>query len=117
MSAPTQRNAEQKFWQNPELVEGFLRFLDPAATLQLALAHKKTRSILQGSWAWKCLVKRNSPLAEQDVDHLVAIMKLKKDARNHILDNHRNMRDSIPTYACRQFELKCTTTRPRSRFL
>ena len=86
MSASSRRNAEQKFWQNPELVEGFLKFLDPAATLQLALAHKKTRSILKGSWAWKCLVKRNSPLAEQDVDHLVAIMKLKKDARNHILD-------------------------------
>ena len=51
MSAPTQKNAEQKFWQNPELVEGFLRLLDPAATLQLALAHKKTRSIVQGSWA------------------------------------------------------------------
>ena len=97
MSAPTQRNAEQKFWQNPELVEGFLRFLDPAATLQLALAHKKTRSILQGSWAWKCLVKRNSPLAEQDVDHLVAIMKLKKDARNHILDVfHSICETSIP---------------------
>ena len=96
MSAPTQRNAEQKFWQNPELVEGFLRFLDPAATLQLALAHKKTRSILQGSWAWKCLVKRNSPLAEQDVDHLVAIMKLKKDARNHILDVFHSICETSP---------------------
>ena len=96
MSAPTQRNAEQKFWQNPELVEGFLRFLDPAATLQLAMAHKKTRSILQGSWAWKCLVKRNSPLAEQDVDHLVAIMKLKKDARNHILDVFHSICETSP---------------------
>ena len=86
MPLSRQCEAEQKFWQNPELVDGFLQFLDPAETLQLALAHKKTRSILKGSRAWRLLIKRNSPLTEQDVDHLVAILMLKKDARDHILD-------------------------------
>ena len=67
MSLSIQKEAEHKFWQNTELVEGFLKFLDPEATFQLALAHKKTRSILKGSWAWRCLVKRKSHLTEQDV--------------------------------------------------
>ena len=31
MSLSTQRESEQKFWQDPELVDGFLRFLEPAA--------------------------------------------------------------------------------------
>ena len=31
VSLSTQREPEQKFWQDPELVDGFLRFLDPAA--------------------------------------------------------------------------------------
>ena len=86
MPLSSHSEAERKFWQNPELVDGFLQFLDPAETLQLALAHKKTRSILKGSRAWRLLIQRNSPLTEQDVDHLVAILMLKKDARDHILD-------------------------------
>ena len=73
-------------WQTPELVEGLLPFLDPASTLELALAHKKTRSILKGSRVWKHLIKRSSPVDLDVVDHLVAIMKLMKDARGHILD-------------------------------
>ena len=47
MPLSRQCEAEGKFWQNPELVDGFLQFLDPAETPQLALAHKKTRSILK----------------------------------------------------------------------
>ena len=86
MSRSGSREAERKVWQTPELVEGLLPFLDPAATLELALAHKKTRSILKGSRVWKHLIKRSSPVDLDVVDHLVAIMKLMKDARGHILD-------------------------------
>ena len=85
MSRSGSREAERQVWQTPELVEGLLPFLDPAATLELALAHKKTRSILKGSRVWKSLIKRSS-FWNDDVDHLVAIMKLMKDARGHILD-------------------------------
>ena len=31
VSLSTQRESEQKFRQDPELVDGFLRYLDPAA--------------------------------------------------------------------------------------
>ena len=31
VSLSTQRESEQKFWQDPELVDGFLECLDPAA--------------------------------------------------------------------------------------
>ena len=86
MSRSVQREAEWKVWQTPELVEGLLPFLDPASTLELALAHKKTRTILKGSRVWKRLIKRSSPVDLDVVDHLVAIMKLMKDARGHILD-------------------------------
>ena len=86
MSRSGSREAERKVWQTPELIEGLLPFLDPASTLELALAHKKTRSILKGSRVWKHLIKRSSPVDLDVVDHLVAIMKLMKDARGHILD-------------------------------
>ena len=76
MSRSGSREAEQKVWQTPELVEGLLPFLDPASTLELALAHKKTRTILKGSRVWKRLIKRCSPVDLDVVDHLVAIMKL-----------------------------------------
>ena len=85
-------------WQTPELVEGLLPFLDPASTLELALAHKKTRSILKGSRVWKSLIKRSSPVDLDVVDHLVAIMKLMKDARGHILDLLVSICDPTPDY-------------------
>ena len=86
MSRSGSREAERKVWQTPELIEGLLPFLDPASTLELALAHKKTRSILKGSRVWKSLIKRSSPVDLDVVDHLVAIMRLMKDARSHIFD-------------------------------
>ena len=54
--------AEQKFWQTPELIEGLLLHLDPESTLRLAQAHEMTRDILQGSIVWNNLIKRCSPL-------------------------------------------------------
>ena len=60
------------------------------------------------SWLWRTrrraassriLIQRNSPLTEQDVDHLVAILMLKKDARDHILDVlHSICETNTPTW-------------------
>ena len=75
------------FWQTPELLQGLLPFLDLESTLRLAQAHEKTRSILQGSRAWRNLIKRNSPLDQPDkVKHLVAILKLMEDTESNMLD-------------------------------
>ena len=57
-----QSEAEAKFWQMPELIEGLLLYLDPMSTLRLAQAHEKTQNILQGSRVWNNLIKRSSPL-------------------------------------------------------
>ena len=79
--------AEQKFWQTPELVQGLLPYLDLESTLRLAQTHKKTQSILQGSRVWTNLIKRSSPLNQLDrVEHLVAILKLLEDTESNMLD-------------------------------
>ena len=79
--------AEQKFWQTPEVIEELLKFLDLESTLRLARTHKMTQSILQGNWAWKNLIKRTHPLNRVDkVDHLVEILKLMEDTRDNVLD-------------------------------
>ena len=57
--------AEQKFWQTPELVQGLLPFLDLESTLRLAQVHEMTRCILQGTRVWNNLIKRSSPLNER----------------------------------------------------
>ena len=47
MSLSTQRESEQKFWQDPELVDRLLRFLDPAA-LGTTLVTVEDLDILRG---------------------------------------------------------------------
>ena len=79
--------AEQKFWQTAELVQGLLPYLDLESTLRLAKTHQKTRSILQGSRVWTNLIKRSSPLHQMDkVEHLVDILKLLEDTESNMLD-------------------------------
>ena len=78
--------AEEKFWQLPELIEELLKFLDLESTLQLARAHERTRNILQGSKAWNNLLKRSSLYSWSDLKPLVAILKLMKDTKSNLLD-------------------------------
>ena len=79
--------AEQKFWQTPELIEGLLLYLNPESTLRLAVAHERTRNILQGSRVWNNLIKRCSPFNRMGkVDHMVAILKLMEDTKANMLD-------------------------------
>ena len=79
--------AEQKFWQTAELVQGLLPYLDLESTLRLAHTHQKTQSILQGSRVWTNLIKRSSPLHQLDkVEHLVDILKLLEDTESNMLD-------------------------------
>ena len=78
--------AEEKFWQLPELIEELLKFLDLESTLQLARAHERTRNILQGRKAWNNLLKRSSLNAWSDLKPLVAILKLMKDTKSNLLD-------------------------------
>ena len=96
---PTSKSeAEQMFWQTPELVQGLLPFLDLDSTLRLAQAHEKTQSILQGSRAWRNLIKRNSPLDEQDkVKHLVTILKLMEDTESNMLDLQDTICEANPS--------------------
>ena len=73
----------------------------------MASCSSSTRQKLS-SWLWRTrrraassriLIQRNSPLTEQDVDHLVAILMLKKDARDHILDVlHSICETNTPTW-------------------
>ena len=79
-------DAEQKFWQLPELIEELLKFLDLESTLQLARAHERTRNILQGSKAWNNLLKRSYLRSWSDLKPLVAILKLMKDTKSNLLD-------------------------------
>ena len=79
---PAQHEAKQKFWQIPEMIGHLLTFLDLGSTLCLAQSHKKTRKVLQDIVVWNKLVKRSSPLNQQEkVEHLVAILKLMKDPK------------------------------------
>lgn len=78
--------AEEKFWQLPELIEELLKFLDLESTLQLARAHERTRNILQGRKVWNNLLKRSSLGWLSDVKPLVAILKLMKDTKSNLLD-------------------------------
>ena len=79
--------AEQKFWQTAELVQGLLPYLDLESTLRLAHTHQKIQAILQGSRVWTNLVKRSSPLNQLDkVEHLVDILKLLEDTESNMLD-------------------------------
>ena len=82
--------AEQKFWQTPELIEGLLLYLDPRSTQQLAQAHERTRNILQGSRVWNNLIKRSSPLHLRDeffsIGHFVEILKLMEDSKANMQD-------------------------------
>ena len=56
--------AEQMFWQTPELIEGLLLHLDPAATLQLAQTHERTQNILQGTRVWNNLINDEDEMEE-----------------------------------------------------
>ena len=82
--------AEQKFWQTPELIEGLLLYLNPESTLRLAIAHERTRNILQGSRVWNNLIKRSSPLHLRDeffsIGHFVEILKLMEDSKANMQD-------------------------------
>ena len=66
MSSATNREAEKKFWQMPELVEQLLPFLDPGSVSRLAELHPLTVEILEGAPAWRKLMLR-SRLEEPDV--------------------------------------------------
>ena len=81
------REAEQKFWKTPELIEELLLHLDLESTLRLAKTHKTTRNILQGARVWNNLIKRCSPLDNRvKVAYLVAILKLMKDTKSNMVD-------------------------------
>ena len=66
--------AEEKFWQLPELIEELLNVMDSESTLQLAQAHERTRNILQGRKVWNNLLKRSSLGWLSDLKPLVAIL-------------------------------------------
>ena len=76
-----QSEAELKFWQMPELLEGLLVYLDPESTLRLAEAHERTRNILQGTRVWNNLIndEENEEVEEQvvegDMEHIYWLLK------------------------------------------
>lgn len=57
-------SAEQKFWNNSDLVARLLLFLDAGSTLCLAQAHRHTLQILQYKSVWVELIKRSCPNGE-----------------------------------------------------
>ena len=86
MSSATNREAEKKFWQMPELVESFLPFLDPGSVSRLSLLHPLTVEILEGAPAWKKLMLR-SPLEEPDVvEQLTKILQRMENPKPLQLD-------------------------------
>ena len=71
--------------QIPEMVGQLLTFLDLQSTLCLAQCHEMTRKILQDTVVWNRLIRRSSPLDQQEkVEDLVAILKLMKDPKDNL---------------------------------
>ena len=52
-------NPEKKFLETPEWIEHVLPFLDLCSTSHLAKCHTMILNILQGSFQWDKLIKRN----------------------------------------------------------
>ena len=59
-------SSQVKFWNNPELVDRLLNFLDASSTHQLALAHPFTISVLQTDQAWKKFLRRSCPSFQRE---------------------------------------------------
>ena len=59
-------SSQVKFWNNPELVDRLLNFLDASSTHQLALAHPFTISVLQTDQAWKKFLRRSCPSFQKE---------------------------------------------------
>ena len=95
--------AENQFWETPELVDMLLTFLDLQSTLHLAQNHEVTWKILQGSFAWNKLIRRTCVSGDQNMFYysteslemkhkvdamrlLVAILKLMRDPKAKMLD-------------------------------
>ena len=94
--------AEKKFWESsPELVEKLLPFLDTESTLNLAQSQEKVPDILQGPLLWSQVIMRASPFTDEGIGLLtierreemniaavrclVAILKLMKNPRRHLI--------------------------------
>ena len=59
-------SAEQKFWNNSDLVANLLLFLDASSTMNLAQSHRITLQILQNKSDWLKLIKRSCPKGENN---------------------------------------------------
>ena len=59
-------SSQVKFWNNPELVDQLLNFLDASSTHQLALENPFTISVLQTDQAWKKFLRRSCPSFQKE---------------------------------------------------
>ena len=107
MSSEQRDDASQKFWNNPDLMEKLLPFLDAQSTLSLARSKiSKCLDLLQDKENpsnWKNLIKRSlpdnfrlerMPTREADLNLLRATFEQAREQMSPLIDILKLMKDS-----------------------